>query len=211
MCQTDFVDRMPADNSSEDAAGPLRTVPPETDPDRFPRALAARIGERNVWIANSGGVEPDHLAAMELNPTYVVSVNKTATAATTDHHPLKDGFVNDQQEFSEAVETTRKRLQQPGTVIVNCAAGISRSTTVAATAIAAVEELPFDAVVDDIKDTRPRARPHPKLQLNALAYLTNKEDRADARAQFEQLADEAQIGRTNGDPLEGMLSSDSTL
>lgn len=197
---------MPTDNSSEDAKESLRTVPPETDPDRFPRALAARIGERNVWIANSGGVEPDHLAAMELNPTYVVSVNKTATEATTDHHPLKDGFVNDQQDFSEAVETTRKRLQQPGTVIVNCAAGISRSTTVAATAIAAAEELPFDAVVDDIKDTRPRARPHPKLQLNALAYLINRDNRAEARAQFEQLADEIRFGRREDGTVKELLS-----
>jgi Predicted protein-tyrosine phosphatase len=202
---------MPTDSedSADETNGPIRTVPVDADPAHFPKALAARIGDRSVWIANSGGVEPTHLVAMELNPEFVVSVNQTATEATTDHHPLKDGYVNDQDEFREAVEATRQRLQQSGSVIVNCAAGISRSTTVSATAIAAEEDLDFDAVVEEIKETRPRARPHPKLQLNALAYLANTEDRSDARAQFEELAADTRIRNTGGGAVEDLLSSDT--
>ena len=197
------------DNTTNESDEPVRTVPPEADAAHFPKALAARIGDRNVWIANSGGVEPTHLAAMELDPEFVVSVNQTATEATTDHHPLKDGYVNEQADFREAVEATRHRLQQPGTVIINCAAGISRSTTVSATAIAAEEGLAFDAVVEEIKATRPRARPHPKLQLNALAYLINTEDRAEAKAQFEEIAADARMGRTDDGSVEELLSSDT--
>lgn len=196
--------------STDEPSDTTRTVPPDADPEQFPRALAARIGNRNVWIANSGGVEPDHLAAMELDPAHVVSVNKSATEATTDHHPLKDGYLNDQQEFHDAVEATRQRLQQPGTVIINCAAGISRSTTVSATAIAAEEELAFDAVVEEIRETRPRARPHPKLQLNALAYLASTEDRAEAREHFKELAEDTRIERATDTIVDELLASDST-
>jgi len=200
---------MPTDNenSSEEPTGSIRTVPPDADPERFPRALAARIGDRNIWIANSGGVEPANLTTMELDPAYVVSVNQRATDATTDHQPLKDGCLNDQKKFREAVEATRKRLQQPGTVIVNCAAGISRSTTVTATTIAAEEELAFDTVVEEIKKTRPRARPHPKLQLNALAYLANTEDRTDARTHFKELADETHIERTDDTSVKKLITT----
>jgi len=198
------------EDSIDEPSNTVRTVPPDTDPEQFPRALAARIGNRNVWIANSGGVEPDHLATMELDPAHVVSVNRSATEATTDHHPLKDGYLNDQQKFHDAVEATRQRLQQPGTVIINCAAGISRSTTVSATAIAAAEELAFDSVVEEIKETRPRARPHPKLQLNVLAYLASTEDRADARKQFKQLAEDTRIERANDTTVGELLASDPT-
>lgn len=197
------------DDSSKETADSIRTVPPDADPVEFSRALAAQIGDRNVWIANSGGVAPAHLETMGLDPDFVVSVNQAATEATTDHHPLKDGYVNDQDQFIEAVDATRHRLSDKGTVIVNCAAGISRSTTVAATALAAEEELSFEAVVEEIKETRPKARPHPKLQLNALAYLATVENRAIARRQFEQLADDTPIGRSDGDVIEKLLSSDS--
>ena len=198
------------EDSTDEPSDTTRTVPPDADPEQFPRALAARIGNRNVWIANSGGVEPDHLATMELDPAHVVSVNKSATEATTDHHPLKDGYLNDQQKFHDAVEATRQRLQQPGTVIINCAAGISRSTSVSATAIAAEEELAFDMVVEEIKETRPRARPHPKLQLNALAYLASTEDRTDAREQFNELAEDTRIERATDTTVDELLTSDPT-
>lgn len=197
-------------DEEDSSTGPnrnVRTIPEGADSNRFPKALAAKIGNRNVWIANSGGVEPTHLAAMDLDPAFVVSVNQTATEATTDHHSLKDGYVNSQQRFRAAVEATRKRLREDGIVIVNCAAGISRSTTVTATAIAAEESLSFDAVVEEIKETRPLARPHPKLQLNALAYLAHTEDRTDAREQFKALANDISIGRVDDTTVEELLNS----
>jgi atypical dual specificity phosphatase len=130
-----------------DPTGSIRKVLQDANPQIFPKALAARIGELDIWIADRGGVEPANLAAMDLDPKFVISVNQQATEATTDHHPLKEGYMNDQQEFKQAVETTGNRLQQSGLVIVNCAAGISRSTAVSATAIAANEGYSFDTVV----------------------------------------------------------------
>lgn len=189
---------------------PVRTVPPDADPAKFPTALAARIGDRDLWIANGGGIEPDHLAAMALDPDHVVSLNRTATGATTDHHPLKDGYVNDQQEFTAAVETTRKHIQDEGIVIVNCAAGISRSSTVLATAIAAEDDISFETAVEEIKKTRPRARPHPKLQLNAYAYLINVENRTAARNQLSDIVDKLHIRNQDGDIIEDLLSTESS-
>jgi len=182
---------MPADDEpvDSDSNSSVRTVPQDADPAKFPTALAARIGDRDLWIANGGAIEPDHLAAMQLDPEYVVSLNRTATEATTDHFPLKDGYVNDQQKFSAAVETTREHIRAGGAVIVNCAAGISRSSTVLATALAAEDNISFDTAVDEITNTRPRARPHPKLKLNAYAYLVNVDNRTEAHEQLSELGD----------------------
>jgi atypical dual specificity phosphatase len=198
---------MPTDDEDVDSntTASARTVPPDADPAKFPTAFAARVGDRNLWIANGGAIDPEHLSAMNLNPEYVVSVNRTATRATTDHHPLKDGYINDQQDFSAAVETTRERIHADGTVIVNCAAGISRSSTVIATAIAAEDDLSFEDAVEEIRDTRPRARPHPKLQLNAHAYLVNIENRSESRDQLSELAESAQFRAEDSDIIDDLL------
>jgi atypical dual specificity phosphatase len=184
------------EGSTERTDRPVRTVPRDADPDKFPRALAAQVGNRKLWIANEGAIDPDNLSTMGLSIEHVISVNHTATRATTDHHPLKDGYVNDQQDFTEAVETTREKIRNGGSVIVNCAAGISRSSTVIATAIAAEDGVSFEDAVEEIKDTRPRAQPHPKLQLNAYAYLVAAENRTETR---DQLAELAADGHLQGD------------
>jgi atypical dual specificity phosphatase len=200
-----------SDNTSESAAdgtqtGPIRTVPRDADPDSFPSAIAARIGDRALWIANGRAIDPDNLETLGLNPMYVVSVNLTPTNATTDHYALKDGFLNDQEVFTRAVDTTRKRLRDDGTVIVNCAAGISRSSAVIATALAAEENMTFDDAVDEIRETREYARPHSKLQLNATVYLAAL-DRPEAQRRRDELI-EKMDGEIAPDRLERILHWD---
>lgn len=166
----------------------IRTVPSGTDPSTgHPRAVAVRIGDRNLWLGNRGGAQPENLDAMELSPSYVVTVNRQPTAATTDHHPLHDGCINDQAEFTAAVETVRQRYQQSGDVLVHCAAGISRSTTALATTLAVEEDFPFGAAVEEVTTYRERARPHPKLQVNALSYLITEHGRHAARSALSEL------------------------
>ena len=106
---------------------------------------------------------------------------------------MKDGYVNDQQKFTAAVETTREKIQTDGSVVVNCSACISRSSTLIATAIAAEGGLSFEAAVEETRETRPRARPHPKLQLNAYVYLVDVQDRTDDRQKLIEIADETSI------------------
>jgi len=201
-------DRSPLTESNTDS---IRTVPlDDFSTPTFPEAFAAQVGERDLWIANIGGIKPDNLSKLNLSPKFVVSVSRTATEATTDHHPLKDAYVNGQQKFTEAVETARQRIQQDGTVIVNCAAGISRSTTVMATAVAAEEEQSFEAVVEEIRQIWPRADPHPKLQLNAQAYLATVTGHSEAQQRLEELADSAYPGEEDKELVEDLLSQTTT-
>ena len=136
---------------------PVQTVPEKPDPDLSPKATAARVGNRDLWIGNFGAIKPRILTEIDLDPEYVVSVNGTTTTVTTDHHPLKDGYVNDHQQFSDAVTTTRSHIRNEGTVLGNCSVGVSKSATVIATAIAAEDGLSFDAAVAGIREHRPRA------------------------------------------------------
>lgn len=194
--------------TTEPNTGSIRTVPSHSSSSvAYSRAFAARIGERDLWIANSGAVTPENLATLDLSPEFVVSVNRTATDATTDHHPLKDAYVNDQQQFTEVIETTRRRIQQDGTVIVNCAAGISRSTTVIATAVAAEEKEPFDTIVEEVRQTRSRADPHPKLQLSAQAYLATIIGLSEAHQRLKELADSVYPGCEEEETVETLLAA----
>ncbi len=189
-------------------SGTVQTVPQNPDPDLRPKAIAAKVGDRDLWIGNVGAIKPRLLAEMNLDPEYVVSVNATATAATTDHYPLTDEHINDHEQFSNAVAATRNRIQSKGTVLVNCSVGVSRSATVIATAIAAEDGLSFDTVVAEIRERRPRARPHPKLKLNGYAYLLTEENRAQARHQIEELVDNIHIRSQNGKAIENLVSTD---
>jgi atypical dual specificity phosphatase len=158
-------------------SGPVRVHPPDAGQGPGSRAAVAARVDEGLWIANWRGVLPEKLDAMNLDPEYVVSVNQRPSEATTDHHPLDDGCINPYDEFTAAVEAARKRLQQDGTVIVNCAAGVSRSASVIATAVAAEQERAFGSVVDDIQANRDGANPHSKLKLSGIAYLAGIEDR----------------------------------
>jgi len=197
-------------DSGSEILKPVQTVPENPDPGLSPKAIAARVGDRDLWIGNVGAIKPRLLAEMDLDPEYVVSVNGTATAATTDHYPLKDQYVNDHQQFSHAVAATRNRMRSDGTVLVNCSVGVSRSATVIATAIAAEDGLSFDAAVAEIRDHRPRANPHPKLQLNAYAYLVTEENRADARHQIDALVDNMHLRSETANAIQELVSEEST-
>ncbi len=188
----------------------VQTVPKNPDPDLPPKAIAARVGDRDLWIGNVGAIKPRLLSELELDPEYIVTVNETATTATTDHCPLTDEQVNDHQQFSAAVRTTRAHIRNKGTVLVNCSVGVSRSATVIATAIAAEDGLSFDAAVTEIRDHRPRANPHPKLQLNAYAYLVTEENRTDARHQIDALVDNMHLRSETGNAIQELVSKEST-
>jgi protein-tyrosine phosphatase len=184
----------------------IRTVPSDTDPATgHPHAVAVRIGDRNIWLANRGGAQPEHLDAMELSPEHVVTVNRQPTGATTDHHPLRDGYVNDQAEFTAAVETLRQRFRESGEVLVHCAAGISRSTTVLATTLAVEENVSFRDAVEEVQTYRERARPHPKLQVSALSYLVAEHERDAARSALAALAPRVRFSASDEDNLPAVL------
>lgn len=96
---------------AEDA---VQTVPETPDPSLPPKAIAARVGDRELWIGNVGEIKPRLLAELALETEYVVSVNGTATKVTTDHHPLQDEHIKDHEQFSNAVAATSNRIRAEG-------------------------------------------------------------------------------------------------
>lgn len=195
----------------------VETIPPESDPaSDFPWALAIRLGERPLWVGNGGAADPEHLAELGVDPGAVVSLTLHQTSATTDHYPLNDGVINDPRVFGDAVETVREYYREDTVTLVHCAAGISRSSTVLATAIAAEEGYLIEGAVDTVRKYRERARPHPKLRINACDYLGYRCDREyerEAAADYLEsvsvsAADsEAVIERVRADGSERKLTS----
>jgi len=186
----------------------VRTVPADVDHyETFPEAIAVRIGERDLWIANGGAVQPANLEKLGISPDYIVSLNGSSTDATTDHHPLKDGYVNIYDPFVTAIDTTRKRIREDGTVIVNCAAGVSRSSTVLATAMAVEEGIKLSEAIETVKQHRQRARPHPKLLFLAYAYLVTADGRSEALSMVETLAEDISTNMIEQRRVEAVLTA----
>lgn len=105
---------------------------------------------------------------------YVVTLNTKRHRFTTTHHPLKDGE-NPQSQFNHAVEVVRDRFNKECNVLVHCSAGVSRSVTVVATAIAAEKDLSFQEGLAMIEEERPVANPDPALRDHAEEYLGNRQ------------------------------------
>ncbi|SDM51527.1 Dual specificity phosphatase, catalytic domain [Halogranum gelatinilyticum] len=101
----------------------------------------------------------------------VLSVSSEPSPLTTHHHPLTDGPGNDWAAFAAAVDTARTLHRRDGTLLVNCSAGISRSATVLATALATERECPLRETLELVWEARPRAMPHPALHELAVVYL----------------------------------------
>ena len=161
----------------------------DTDGDTLggPRAVLEQIGDRPLYLGNQCAVGADGVT-YDMTETFaeesvpVFSVNKRKQPLTTHHHPLHDGPGNDPVAFDTAMDTARDLYRavcegdRPAPMLVNCAAGISRSSTTIAVVLAAAEGVSFGAAVQEVKCYRPRARPHPALVELAESYLENIPD-----------------------------------
>lgn len=126
-----------------------------------------RIGERNLYLGN------EHAADSEQHDQsfqYVLSVS-TDNYPLTTHHPLDDGPGNDWMEFEGAVDTARRLYRRDGSVLIHCTAGISRSSTVIATALAAEESRQLRDVFSIVLRARPSATLNPALHELAVVYV----------------------------------------
>ena len=130
--------------------------------------VVRRLGTRNLFLGNVHAADGSQ---HEYDFSYVLSATKEAHSLTTHHHPLVDGDGNDWRAFEQAVETTRTLLRRDGSVLVHCQSGISRSATLAATALAAEESRPFRDALASVQQARPLAMPHPALHELAVVYL----------------------------------------
>jgi hypothetical protein len=132
--------------------------------------VARRIGDRDLFVGNYHAASTE---AFEDRFEHVLSVSSEPYPLTTHHRPLVDGPSNEWAAFAAAVDTARELHANEGTVLVNCKAGISRSTTVLATTVAAAEDRSFGDALAAIQDARPHAGPHPALHELGVTYLAN--------------------------------------
>lgn len=127
-----------------------------------------RIGDRDLYLGNALAARPDHHGRTF---EYVLSATDEEHPLTTHHRPLTDGPGNEWAAFEAAVDTARALYRRDGSVLVHCKAGISRSSTLVAAALAAEESLEFGDALGLVHEARPHAMPNPALHKLAVMYL----------------------------------------
>lgn len=131
-------------------------------------AVVRRIGDRDLYLGNLHAADS---VAHDCSFDSVLTVSSDERPLTTHHRPLTDGPGNDWAAFTDAVDTARRLRRHEGVLLIHCKAGVSRSSTVLATALAADEEFTFDDALTLVQQARPAAVPHPKLHELAVTYL----------------------------------------
>lgn len=139
--------------------------------------VLVRVPGRDAWLGNVHAAA-DRAPARSF--AFVLSLTEDAQSATTHHRPFADARDHDDAAFRAAVDDARALLARDGDVLVHCKAGISRSATVLATAIAAAEDQPFRDALDVVQAARPVATPRPALVESAVTYLAATHDRDSA-------------------------------
>ncbi|WP_309221805.1 dual specificity protein phosphatase [Halorussus sp. MSC15.2] len=130
--------------------------------------VVRRIGGRNLYLGNTFAAHPEgHDRSFE----FVLSATDEECPLTTHHRPLIDGRGNDWSAFAAAVDTARTLYRRDGSVLIHCKAGISRSSTLIATTLAAEENRPFRDALGIVQEARPAAMPNPALHEAAIVYL----------------------------------------
>ncbi|EMA55569.1 dual specificity protein phosphatase family protein [Halococcus salifodinae] len=163
---------MNPDEPDRTAPTPNRTDTPEPIVRPFgyvaDEPIVRRIGDRDLFLGNWFAAAPerhDHAFA------HVLSATSEERPLTTHHHPLDDGPGNDWPAFEAAVDTARALYRRDGSVLIHCKAGISRSSVLVATTLAAEEDRRLDDAFAIVHEARPHAVSHPALHESAVIYL----------------------------------------
>jgi len=134
----------------------------ETDP------VIRRIGDRDLFIGNAAAADPDE---HDYRFDHVLSATESSHPMTTHHCPMVDADDIEWERFAAGADTARELYRAPGTTLIHCKGGISRSTTLLAVAIAAEEGRHFRDAMGEVVDARPLATPRPRLHHIGVEYL----------------------------------------
>lgn len=102
---------------------------------------------------------------------HVLSATEDEQPLTTHHHPLIDGEGNDWSTFERAIDTARRLYRSDSSLLIHCTVGVSRSSTVLATTLAAERGLPLCEGVEAVRSARPVANINPALRDLASRYV----------------------------------------
>lgn len=130
--------------------------------------IIRRLGDRDLYLGNGLAAHPEY---HDWTFRYVLSATRETRPRTTHHHPLHDGPDTDWSAFEAAVDTARRLYRREGSLLIHCKAGISRSSALSATVIAAEEDRQFSDALATVQNARPYAVPHPALHELAVVYL----------------------------------------
>ncbi|QKY19396.1 dual specificity protein phosphatase family protein [Halolamina sp. CBA1230] len=130
--------------------------------------ILAPLDHRGLYLGNRHAADPERHGRRF---AAVVSVSTDAYPLTTHHRPLTDGEGNDWRAFAAALDAVRRLARREGDVLVHCKAGVSRSATVLATAVAAGSGGSFRDGLVTVERARPQAVPHPALVELGVVYL----------------------------------------
>jgi atypical dual specificity phosphatase len=119
--------------------------------------VVRRIGDRALFLGNLHASDTDPGERFD----HVVSLTTDPRAATTYHRPLTDGYDVEWSRFADAVDTARRLHRTDGSVLVHCKAGVSRSSAVLASTLAAAEGRRVRDALSEVQAARPIAMPHP--------------------------------------------------
>ena len=133
--------------------------------------VVRRLGDRDCFLGNAAAASADCERTFE----HVLSLTRRPESATTHHRPLTDDATNDWTSFAAAADAARRLLSREGSLLVHCEAGISRSSAVAATALAVADNRPFVDALHEVQDARPHAVPHPALHTLGVQYVAAKQ------------------------------------
>lgn len=133
-----------------------------------PRPIIRQLGERNLFLGNKFAAIPAH---HDERFDAVISLTDDRYPLTTHFQPLIDGPGNEWLAFADAVHTARALYRSDGRVLVHCHAGISRSSAVLATTLAAEEGRSFHDAIAIVQRARPHAVLHPALHELGVIYL----------------------------------------
>jgi atypical dual specificity phosphatase len=141
--------------------------------------VCRQLGSRPLYLGDRRAANPDLYEGDPVDFAGVLTLSRRVEPLTTHHHPLDDGANNRPAEFDAAVDTARALVRQTGPVLVHCAAGISRSSTVLATTLAVEEGTSFEGALTGVQRHRERAHPHPALREQARRYVVDADPDAD--------------------------------
>lgn len=95
-------------------------------------------------------------------------------ALTVRSVPMIDGPQNEYDDFEAAAEALLSLLSDGHTVFVHCAAGISRSGSVTAAALAVRRDLSVEDAVEFVREGRPQVHPHAHLREQAERFVEQR-------------------------------------
>lgn len=142
--------------------------------------VVRRVGDRDLYLGNAHAADPDRYDPEgDTVPDFehVLTVARDAGPLTTHHRPLVDGSDCDWATFERAVDAARRLYREPGPLLIHCRAGISRSSAVVATTLAAEADRPFADALAVVQEARPYAVPHPRLHELGVVYLAARSSR----------------------------------